>query len=528
MLSLVEKSGCKQSYIPNRSQPAPIKYSLLSIVSSIVKAIVAISKAFIYIISCCQKKSSAKLVPREHCKKPLSASVATTKKSPSRDLASGANKIKPSSEESCEKKKQEVAIDVKDDPLTSPETTSKIPVALDSIDISTEGDDVSEGSIQAEFKSMGEPVSLFLLKANVRENLGRYISINSIPLKDNLLNPSAPFDKDHVSLIIKEFNLNTSNKKEKIDEIPNILQPTAQLMNLVATQYRTKYGINIFVSNTSDFQSFIESKESNPAAYGIIITDDDDIGHVVPVLIINNGDIKQAIKLDAIGDPRELPITKKILTALQNSSFDIFSTEVARQVDYHSCRTEALTILRNMLLYIKKNRISNFNYFTQSCESHQMRAVGAIKIISIPGECDYIDQISRKDLGDLNSIKAIRAEFSSKETKLGKSESVLAFRDRYKRDVKFVSTYEPRKARLDISPYSMTFRIDTKKTISLSYDSGFKITEEVIKPINIYQTLKAYKYALKFTDNVLIPSFFKEFFGDRASTPSNFAKTRLS
>jgi hypothetical protein len=506
--------GAHNSHFTPTSPSQPLKqYTLCSTLSRVGRAIAVIFKAFIRLISCCRKKSITNLTPREHGKYRPSSIDAAAEKTHCSKRAKVADNIELSNLASEDESKDDGEDETKEAPPISLEAITR-PLAESLTETSAVGNPTTAPLPLPQIRELRDLTRpLLVIKSNEFNNYG-YLSPDTIHrLNTDLSNPALSFDPMHVTQIFNAFNQDKALQSTLIEEIPAILQPTSELMKRVSFHYKSKYNIDIFVSNSSDFQAFIESRGSNQEPYGVIVTDDNDIGHVVPILIINNGANKHAIKLDVLGVAENLPITKEILKALKESSFEIFSSMDPRQADTRSCRTEALTILRNILLYLRKLNISNFNHFSNRHERGEMSTKEAkLALIPIPGEVDYVDQVSRKDLEDIERLSTIRTEYSAKESKRARGESVLSFRNRYKREVKFIRTYKPAKLRLETPSYSKISNLDDRRTLSLAYDSGFTITEEERKQINIYQALKAYRYASKFTDEVTIPTLFQEFF----------------
>jgi hypothetical protein len=449
------------------------RYTLCSIVSAIGRAILAIFKAFIHLISFGRDL---------HAHKPIESSAAEE-----------APNLEPSNLAGKDESVPVVGRANEEAPLGLPPTIYSSDI-LSLIDSETTGRLFSMETYKSEKNSDQE----------TSQRLNQY-----------LFHEESPFVVDHRNKISDAIQRYRHPLTVQIEEITHIPQPTAALMVSVATHYKHKYKVDIVVVKESNFSSFIKSYPINPNPCGIIVRNNDDIGHVVPVIIINNGTTKQATKLDVLGFARDLPITPIIVEALRENSYEIFSSVELRQVDQNSCRTEALTILRNMLLYLKKHNISNFNRFSEDYGRLQIYEHGATIVrITIPVEVDYVDQISGRGRRDLDTLSTIRTNYSAKEAKRTREESVESFRDRYKMEVKFIRTLELNVPKPPTSPDQVISQVDAKRKLTINYNSPLTITEEEIKPINIYLALKAYRYALKFAADqargIPIPRLFND------------------
>jgi hypothetical protein len=290
----------------------------------------------------------------------------------------------------------------------------------------------------------------------------------------------------------------------KILEIPHIVSPSFILLQRVAEYYKSKYEIDISLVKRKELAKQLSMNLANPV-HGVIVTDDCGMGHVCPILLDNIK--KQAIIMDVRNDKdfRHNRLALFIVPTLNQLGYDIFITSTSRQVDLLSCRTEAMSILRNMLLYHKLYEGIDLDRFVVRASDgapKQKIFEAAVDVsytrINLPPECDYIDQITRKDPGlDLNKAYVIRNFFSSKPIKRESKESYIEFRKRCSANVHAQSEH-----RFYIDLSSVTYskedisgRIEGGNYRLEIWDQKINIITEQMISICAYQYIKGHKNA---------------------------------
>jgi hypothetical protein len=332
--------------------------------------------------------------------------------------------------------------------------------------------------------------------------------------------------------IYQSLNLNNCEIKKEIEQMSEIISPQVSLLKRVAEYYKQKYGIDIQVVLYSDLERVLGEISGKNGNFGIVVLMSNQfIGHVVPLLINSDCRKKQVIKLDVLSeeDCRLKEISQIIMDILDAKGFEIFVTRDGRQVDLYSCRTESLGILRNMLLYLKERGIRDFrglNFLREAkfvfepdlifrLEYSHVRPRREISYqeMLLPGECDYIDQIRRRDL-DLRAIFCIRTKYSKRALKREREESVADFRKRYQLEVESKTEYTLRKG--------VAFREDIAEGVIVEHTSSDGKVRTIVSRTNqtavitilrkiaicAHQHLKGYRNVLKHVGNfVEVPPF---------------------
>jgi hypothetical protein len=331
------------------------------------------------------------------------------------------------------------------------------------------------------------------------------------------------FTKEQIAeRVLLHVNVQRVSFKKGIEELENVIVPETESLREIAKHYEKKYKIEIFVVNAADFQSLMLERNVISKPYGVIVFDNDGL-HVAPVLV--NPVLKQTLLMDVL-DPYAADthdLTKVIFSSL-DGNYEIFRTKNTRQADGYSCRTEATTILRNMLLYLSDKDVSNvdevgFDKILMSAEvSYKPQVRGAketkLTLVELPLECDYIDQISRKEVG-LSEVEVIRRKFSKQPSKRIRPEKVSEFRMRHTLEVTNFCEYVTRK---DASRIVESLGGNTHEgtlghfnyVIKALEGGRVKIDVRNKISVNVYQILKGFKNAFKYAGEkyTLHPSLY--------------------
>lgn len=162
--------------------------------------------------------------------------------------------------------------------------------------------------------------------------------------------------------------------KEKAFNDPvlqTIAVPTCQGLMLQASYYEKKYGTPIIVAGSeASIQSALSGLCLDPSVqtYGIIATwGHDTILHVTPYIYHKTSSGKiQILDLDAVGNP--VPKAQFALMALKDSCpyLEILKVNGVRQADGFSCRTDAITILKDALIDLQATKIDDLKTFLEA------------------------------------------------------------------------------------------------------------------------------------------------------------------
>jgi hypothetical protein len=135
--------------------------------------------------------------------------------------------------------------------------------------------------------------------------------------------------------------------------------PTDEGLCLLAFRLKMKYGIPItIVKKRSDLEPAFSGAFSEKASfYGIIVLSEDNSSlHVTPYLCHQSEEgLLEIANLDSVQDPYE-DVENYIASLIAKDAGLIYlKTGQKRQADEYSCRTEALSILKQALLLIKQH-----------------------------------------------------------------------------------------------------------------------------------------------------------------------------
>ena len=230
-----------------------------------------------------------------------------------------------------------------------------------------------------------------------------------------------------------------------------VQEPNNIALQNICNHYQTKYGITIRVVSSSSLATVwneLKSQTNKPFYIGLIIKDGRDrlYGHVCPLLCHFTQEKEETYIMDVLGDdyPFDFMATDQChkpvsseLERIQGVTYqigvkqeNIFSAKGKRQVDSNSCRIGAVTILRNALLWIKKNATPE-----ESLKSILQKLKTDQTPYKIPLEWTYTEQIYPKT-AELSQIPVIRDFFSSKK----KERTIQQFRDEHSKDGTFECT----------------------------------------------------------------------------------------
>ncbi len=307
-----------------------------------------------------------------------------------------------------------------------------------------------------------------------------------------------------------------------VRELPDVIVPKVELMKKICDHYKEKYNIRIQICKISELRSMLgdlrgDPLNKGPVIEGLIVTDDSGEGHVVPLLFevktyhMETDDCDQynrifqdCLNLDVLGDRRDnmrLNLEIKSCLGASRRGRRYLTSAVMRQADGWSCRTDALVVLRNALIYCNHHKITELKdlIIDHSPETSE---------VSILPDLYFHSQIMHENgLGDK---RVTRAAYSNDEAKRASPELLARFRERFKGRVTLIKKYTFMTNLISIGEILHSFREKTTEvqgsavlTIHPKYDHEirgweFTIEESEEKFINTYQVAKGYKIAKKF------------------------------
>ena len=211
--------------------------------------------------------------------------------------------------------------------------------------------------------------------------------------------------RDFIKAVFFTSYPNENEKKQQVRTKPynEILVPTYQAQLLLAEYYQRKYGIQIVILRDwkQNLASYIKKLIQSPSIkVGFIIwTGTLSEEHVVPLIFENVSGKNYLVDLDCLSYGKKDPwdsnekyfnVKKLAMYLVENQlgdKIELFSngtaldiTDATRQVDCHSCFTDAITVLREALMdkdgiqvklridpeqthNLLVNRLHNYNFF---------------------------------------------------------------------------------------------------------------------------------------------------------------------
>lgn len=207
---------------------------------------------------------------------------------------------------------------------------------------------------------------------------------------------------------------------------PTIHVPSVRSLNYLAYKYKCKYQIKITVvkgKNLADhFVKFKEKYKDQPIGI-IAYSSEHSLAHVTPLIFYYNSydNSGYLLFLDLAGQNEKIfdAIQKEL--AVNQPDIKLYYTTQDRQADNFSCRSSALTLLRNALLHLKT--VDPFTIF------NHMKLAGE-KIEELPPEWDYTEQIYLHT-SNLDHHFAIRDLYSNTPHKRMNPRSVVQSRQQF-------------------------------------------------------------------------------------------------
>ena len=292
-------------------------------------------------------------------------------------------------------------------------------------------------------------------------------------------------------------------RRENISH-PLIASPTKRSLELSVEAYRRKYGMNIRLSTLDQLPGFLEETKAEvlkvpgpPRYMSFIIANterDMESGHVVPLLCffarastkspVPESLIAEFLIMDVMGLAGPLAAYIRLLLCDDTSPENIYMASGARQADVYSCRTGALSLLRNTHLSLE------FHRYQDGIRRPLERLVPAPfdpdKCV-LPSEWTYVEQVFR---GARESL-AIRDCFSAKVSKRAHPRTVEVFRRAHTEPVRFCCTLFSTK---DYSTAFHSLRAPEGVEVEISR-RGFRMKFEISVDVNTYLLHKGFQRA---------------------------------
>lgn len=145
--------------------------------------------------------------------------------------------------------------------------------------------------------------------------------------------------------------------------------PTDLGLEIIAHHYKMKYNLKVFISNSASLveQAFLAFKEDPSLKIWAVISTSSSTLHVTPFLcMINAKGALEIVSLDSC-----LTITQEASVAThklkdQEVSYFLFFPQNRRQIDRFSCRTDAISILKEAFLTLQGEKVDSLKAYLES------------------------------------------------------------------------------------------------------------------------------------------------------------------
>lgn len=281
-------------------------------------------------------------------------------------------------------------------------------------------------------------------------------------------------------------------KRENLTH-PRIAFPQKGALEFHIQAYKQKYGISLHLASLSTLPALLERlihEVEKPSYVGLIVAEsEDDLqrGHVAPVLLSFGRANIECLIMDVLGGrgrfAKSLHAQLRHITPRRN----VMTAAGDRQFDNFSCRTGALSLLRNALLSLR------FHDIREGLKDPLPMLIDDPSIeldpdyMPLPSEWTYGEQAFH---GKVECL-AIRDLFSSKQEKREHPRTVQAFRQQHTGMTRFRCTLENgQDYRADLAALPLPPGIQA--TVA---ETGFKMTFEIDIPTNTYLQKKGFKRA---------------------------------
>ncbi len=217
--------------------------------------------------------------------------------------------------------------------------------------------------------------------------------------------------------------------KADIFDTALVYSPKNSALENICGHYLTKYGIQIEVIESTLFPSlWSKLKRDKPLFMGIILRHPDKhYGHVCPILCHFSQDHEECYILDVIKAKFKFRLfDEPVDDYLKSKGISVYKAKTERQADMNSCRIGAVTLLRNALLWIKKNQPENLKAILEELKVDRTE-------FHLPLEWSYTEQIYPKDAG-LAQMYVIRDFYSKKQKE---PRTIQQFREEHTKEGKF-------------------------------------------------------------------------------------------
>jgi hypothetical protein len=255
------------------------------------------------------------------------------------------------------------------------------------------------------------------------------------------------FAQEHLTdpFVVKAFQkmeCDLFNFERKNLTHPEIAFPSKQALEIHIQAYREKYGISIRLGTIDQLPELLEGVRPSflqPGYASFIIGQDaEDLedGHVLPLLVSFGGGGMECLLMDVFGNRGKLVEDIHALLGRVVSEDKILIAAGVRQVDGFSCRTGALSLLRNANLSL---RYHNFETgLREPIQRLNEMLIDNDHCVMLPSEWTYVEQIFKGQ----EDRMVIRDCFSKKMEKRMNPRTVKVFREQHTEQALFLCTVD--------------------------------------------------------------------------------------
>lgn len=234
---------------------------------------------------------------------------------------------------------------------------------------------------------------------------------------------------------------------------PLITKPLDDAKLVLADLYQKKYGIRIVIETCQLNQKQLANKikqeclraKGNPVglilqttelgqAKGAELPEGNYCGHVTPIVVQQRGKLINVISLDSVLKPNSALIKAMLRLSHQNINVRMLTLNKARQADHYSCHTDALQILKDLLVQHQYSSESILDDLSASYLTEEDQTTSAIDLLKIdlPPFLQKVNQRAEAS-GSANYSQAQLMQTRLSPTQPGKPQTVEQHWQRYSR-----------------------------------------------------------------------------------------------
>lgn len=295
--------------------------------------------------------------------------------------------------------------------------------------------------------------------------------------------PQDPF----IQKVFEQLQRDLFTLKRENLTYPTIACPGKKALEMHIESYRAKYGIEMHLVELASLAKCLQEVRVSLPRPGYVsfivgeLADDVEDGHVLPLLCSFGPGGMEAIIMDVMGLEEEeeekmesfVNKVRKVLSPHFMPEACLYIASGGRQSDTSSCRTGALSLLRNAHLSLRFHRCE---YGLREPLLSLGSSLSDISRVELPGEWTYVEQIFHGDEKHL----VIRDLFSTKAVKRLHPRTVASFRNSHTEEIRFRCTLynngkDYRRAFFGLVPPEGVRAVISEEEFSITYELSVQV-----------------------------------------------------